>query len=245
MLSSWIRSKGGDTKAALFVSSRLQPLTRFGIYKLVRRHTQDLVRSDGHDPGKTVSPHVFRHTTAVRLLESGVEINVIRGWLGHVSLDTTNRYAEITMRTKEEALAACMPPTTSGASPPRVGWRQDQDLMKWLQSQDYVPGGGLLAIAGALLSPVRHITPQDTKLRFCSREQNRRSTSRNCPRRQGRQTSLTLTEILPSETHLWLVAAAVTLWPSRPLYSTALTTLSKCQHVSVSWYFHVSESLLE
>jgi site-specific recombinase XerD len=126
--------QGGDTKAALFVSSRLQPLTRFGIYKLVRRHTQDLVRSDGRDPGKTVSPHVFRHTTAVRLLESGVEINVIRGWLGHVSLDTTNRYAEITMRTKEEALAACMPPTTSGASPSRVGWRQDQDLMKWLQS---------------------------------------------------------------------------------------------------------------
>ncbi|MEX4005598.1 hypothetical protein AB4Y38_43395, partial [Paraburkholderia sp. EG285A] len=41
------------------------------------------------------------------LLESGVEINVIRGWLGHVSVDTTNRYAELTLRAKAEALAAC------------------------------------------------------------------------------------------------------------------------------------------
>ena len=87
-----------------------------------------------HERGKTISPHVFRHTTAVRLLEAGVEDNVIRGWLGHVSLETTNRYAEITMRTKQAALAACMPPTTSAVSPARVGWRQDQDLMKWLQS---------------------------------------------------------------------------------------------------------------
>jgi site-specific recombinase XerD len=126
--------QGGGAQAALFVSSRHEPLTRFGIYKLVRRHTQDLGRSDAHDRGKTISPHVFRHTTAVRLLEGGVEPNVIRGWLGHVSLETTNRYAEITMRTKQAALAACMPPTTSAASPTRIGWRQDQDLMKWLQS---------------------------------------------------------------------------------------------------------------
>ncbi|KVQ34426.1 tyrosine-type recombinase/integrase [Burkholderia ubonensis] len=126
--------QSGDGKAALFVSGRRQPLTRFGIYKLVRRHTQDLVRSDGHDQGKKISPHMFRHTTAVQLLESGVEANVIRAWLGHVSLDTTNRYAEITMRTKQAALAACMPPTVSAASPARVGWRQDLDLMRWLQS---------------------------------------------------------------------------------------------------------------
>jgi integrase/recombinase XerD len=126
--------QAGDAKAALFVSSRHQPLTRFGIYKLVRRHTQGLVAEGSRDGRKTISPHVFRHTTAVRLLEAGVEANVIRGWLGHVSLETTNRYAEITMRTKQAALATCMPPTASAASRPRAGWRQDQDLMKWLQS---------------------------------------------------------------------------------------------------------------
>lgn len=126
--------QAGNGQAALFVSSRQQPLTRFGIYKLVRRHTRDVVRGDGNGQYKPVSPHTFRHTTAVRLLEAGVEPNVIRAWLGHVSLDTTNRYAEITMRTKQAALAACLPPASSAAPAAHVGWRQDQDLMKWLQS---------------------------------------------------------------------------------------------------------------
>jgi integrase/recombinase XerD len=51
----------------------------------------------------------------VHLLEAGVEVNVIRGWLGHVNLATTNRYADINLRTKEAALRACSPP-------PGVGW---------------------------------------------------------------------------------------------------------------------------
>jgi len=42
---------------------------------------------------KRVSPHTIRHTTAVHLLHAGVDINTIRAWLGHVSLETTNRYA--------------------------------------------------------------------------------------------------------------------------------------------------------
>jgi site-specific recombinase XerD len=123
-----------DKDAPLFVSSRRQPLTRFGIYKLVRRHTEGLIRRGLSKRAQTISPHSFRHSTAVRLLESGAEPNVIRAWLGHVSLDTTNRYAEITMRTKTAALAACMPPITSAASPANFRWRQDQDLMKWLRS---------------------------------------------------------------------------------------------------------------
>lgn len=121
-------------QAPLFVSGRQQPLTRFGIYKLVRRHTQGLIRHEVGPQPKTISPHSFRHTTAVRLLESGVEPNVIRAWLGHVSLDTTNRYAEITMRTKMAALETCMPPTTSAASPAHIRWHPDHDLLKWLRS---------------------------------------------------------------------------------------------------------------
>ncbi len=72
----------------------------------------------------------------MHLLESGVDVNVIRAWLGHVSLDTTNRYAEITLRTKEAAVAACLPPDSPAAEEPRRGlrWRDDQELLKWLQS---------------------------------------------------------------------------------------------------------------
>lgn len=80
--------------APVFASHQGRPLTRFGIYKLVRRHTRQLERATTQRRG--ISPHVFRHTVAVHLLEAGAEPNVIRGWLGHVSLDTTNRYAEIT-----------------------------------------------------------------------------------------------------------------------------------------------------
>ncbi|WP_439403401.1 tyrosine-type recombinase/integrase [Bradyrhizobium sp. DASA03068] len=50
-----------------------------------------------------MSPHSIRHTTAVHLLSVGVDINTIRTWLGHVSLDTTHVYAEVDMEMKEGA----------------------------------------------------------------------------------------------------------------------------------------------
>jgi integrase/recombinase XerD len=110
------------------------PLTRFGIYKVVRRHTARL-SGDSARPRRPVSPHIFRHTTAVHLLEAGVEVNVIRGWLGHVSLETTNRYAEINARAKEAALRRCEPPTESSEGFPRQPvWRSDQALLNWLAS---------------------------------------------------------------------------------------------------------------
>ena len=111
-------------------------MTRFGIYKLVRRHTTKLPRDRFKRQPHCISPHVFRHTTAMHLLESGVDVNVIRAWLGHVSLETTNRYAEITLRTKEAAVTACLPPEspTSGEPHRSIRWHDDQELLKWLQS---------------------------------------------------------------------------------------------------------------
>jgi site-specific recombinase XerD len=120
---------------AVFVSRQDRPLTRFGIYKIVRRHAHCLTSDRIKAGERKISPHVIRHTTAVHLLESGVEVNVIRGWLGHATLDTTNRYAEITMKTKESALQACEPPTESSESFPRKPiWRDDENLLKWLNS---------------------------------------------------------------------------------------------------------------
>lgn len=119
--------------AKVFASRQGRPLTRFGIYKLVRRHTRQLERATTQRRG--ISPHVFRHTVAVHLLEAGVEPNVIRSWLGHVSLDTTNRYAEINIRAKEAALRVCEPPTgISAALPPKPVWRTDESLLAWLNS---------------------------------------------------------------------------------------------------------------
>ena len=132
LLSSLLESAGpAPGPAAPVFSARGQPLTRFGIYKIVRRHAAGL---DDPRTGRSVSPHVFRHTAAVHLLEAGVEVNVIRGWLGHADLSTTNRYAEINTRTKLAALRAVEPPGTSAGSRTKLIWRSDESLLNWLAS---------------------------------------------------------------------------------------------------------------
>jgi len=133
-LEGLIAARPGGPDAPVFAAAGGRALTRFGIYKLVRRHADQL---DGpeHTPRRRISPHVLRHTTAVHLLEAGVEVNVIRGWLGHVSLETTNRYAELSLRAKEAALRLCEPPVAaSPAFPRRPVWRTDESLLAWLKA---------------------------------------------------------------------------------------------------------------
>ena len=83
---------------------------------------------------RRVGPHLFRPTTAVHLLEAGVEVNVIRAWLGHADLSTTNRHAEISTRAKQAALRATELRSTSGAPRTTPVWRSDQTLLNWLAS---------------------------------------------------------------------------------------------------------------
>jgi len=116
--------------APVFCSTTGEALTRFGIYKIVRRHAGHL---DDARTSRRVSPHVFRHTAAMHLLEAGVEVNVIRGWLGHADLTTTNRYAEINTKAKIEALRNTEPGASVGHRT-RPVWRTDQTLLNWLSS---------------------------------------------------------------------------------------------------------------
>jgi len=132
LLRSLLRRVDGPvTPESAVFSARGHPLTRFGMYKIVRRHA---ARYDDPRTGRRISPHIFRHTAAVHLLEAGVEVNVIRGWLGHADLTTTNRYAEINTRAKEAALRALEPPDTVAASPIKPIWRSDESLLNWLAS---------------------------------------------------------------------------------------------------------------
>ena len=117
-------------RAAVFCAHG-QPLTRYGIYKIIRRHASCF---DDPRTGRQVSPHTFRHTAAVHLLEAGVEVNVIRGWLGHADLGTTNRYAEINTKTKLAALQAAEPHDISPGSRIKPIWRSDESLLNWLAS---------------------------------------------------------------------------------------------------------------
>jgi integrase/recombinase XerD len=118
-------------EAPVFSAATGKALTRFGIYKIVRRHAGHL---DDDRTQRRVSPHLFRHTAAVHLLEAGVEVNVIRGWLGHADLTTTNRYAEINTRAKIEALRKTEPSGSSVGSHSRPVWRSDESLLDWLSS---------------------------------------------------------------------------------------------------------------
>ena len=70
----------------------------------------------------------------MHLLEAGVEVNVIRGWLGHADLTTTNRYAEINTKAKQQALLLTEPPGTSEGSRRTPIWRTDDTLLNWLSS---------------------------------------------------------------------------------------------------------------
>jgi site-specific recombinase XerD len=80
---------------------------------------------------KRVSPHTIRHSTATHLLRAGVDINTIRAWLGHVSLNTTNVYAETDLEMKAKALAKCeLAEPTKGTR----RWRDDPELMSFLGS---------------------------------------------------------------------------------------------------------------
>ena len=128
------RTQGLAREQPVFVSNRGQALTRHGVYKIVRRHVQRL-ELEGRTHRRPISPHTFRHTAACHLLESGVDVNVIRAWLGHVRLETTNRYAEINIRTKEAALRQCEP-TLGGGEKYRGKriWRHDTSLLEWLEA---------------------------------------------------------------------------------------------------------------
>jgi integrase/recombinase XerC len=77
------------------------------------------------------TPHVFRHTTAVHLISAGVDVTVIRSWLGHASLDTTNHYAQASLETKRKALEKVDSKLRS-TKPPR--WKRDAELLAWLDS---------------------------------------------------------------------------------------------------------------
>jgi integrase/recombinase XerD len=114
----------------VFLNRRGQPLTRFGIHAIVERYAKMVAITIPVLANKHVSPHVIRHTTATHLLRAGVDINTIRAWLGHVSLTTTNIYAEVDLEMKAQALARCEIKTGPSHKP----WRQDAGLMEFLRT---------------------------------------------------------------------------------------------------------------
>jgi integrase/recombinase XerD len=108
------------------------PMTRFGVHRVVTLCGAKAAEKVKTMLGKRISPHNLRHTTAVHLLRAGNDINTIRAWLGHVSLDTTNIYAEVDLEMKAKALASVDVTGLPGPSQHRQPKSSVMDFMKRL-----------------------------------------------------------------------------------------------------------------
>ena len=103
---------------------------RFGIHTMVERYVKRVSAKLPAVATKRVSPHSLRHTTATHHLRAGVDINTIRAWLGHVSIDTTNIYAETDLEMKAKASATCEVKETRRSR----RWKDDKGLMTFLRT---------------------------------------------------------------------------------------------------------------
>lgn len=108
MLRAYLQAERGQARPgfeeALFLSQRRRCFTRSGLWKLLHGHLERAALACPSMSGKRLSPHSLRHTTAVNLLRAGVEVTVIKAWLGHADVGTTSRYLDLGMDKKREAL---------------------------------------------------------------------------------------------------------------------------------------------
>ncbi len=126
------RAVKDNPDAWFFVNARGNQLSRFGIRHILRTRVESAASRCPSLQGKPISPHTIRHTTAMHLLQSGVDLAVIKSWLGHVNFATTQAYVEIDMEMKRKALSSCQP-AESAKKLDRV-LDQRRDVIKWLSS---------------------------------------------------------------------------------------------------------------
>lgn len=109
------RELGGHDRRPVFVGVRGERLTRFGVTHLVRRAVKQAAASHPALAREPVSPHILRHTLAMRLLQSGTDLITIQAWLGHAQVATTHRYAEADVEMMRRSLE--LTGVSSGKSP--------------------------------------------------------------------------------------------------------------------------------
>jgi site-specific recombinase XerD len=117
-LRRWIKENQGQPESPLLPNRFGQPLTRSGAAWQLR---QILQRAAARTPSlaqRRISPHTFRHTTAMHLLQGGVAPEIIALWLGHESPNTTHLYVEADLEMKRQALEVVVPPRSKRAAKP-------------------------------------------------------------------------------------------------------------------------------
>ena len=129
VLHDWLGEHDADPTAPLFPSRHGRPLSPDAIERRIAHYAALATPGCPSLHDKTITAHVLRHTTAMRLLHAGIDTSVIALWLGHVSIDTTQIYLHADMTLKERALARTRPPNS------RRGRYQPPDtLLAWLKA---------------------------------------------------------------------------------------------------------------
>jgi integrase/recombinase XerD len=126
-----------NPEARVFMSSRNTLLNRFSVRRMIQRRVTTASKKCPSLSPKTISPHTFRHTSAMHLLQSNVDITIIKSWLGHVNLSTTHSYVEIDMNMKRKALSACVPIDEPEKLKKVV--HKNKDIIRWLNTFNVLP----------------------------------------------------------------------------------------------------------
>jgi site-specific recombinase XerD len=131
LLRSQLRRQPRADDEPIFVNRYGVPLGASGVRFKLAEYVKAATKTVPNLASKRVTPHSFRHATAVHLVAAGVDVTVIRSWLGHVSLDSTNHYAQANLETKRLALERLESPSQP---PKRPSWKQDQSVLAWLDT---------------------------------------------------------------------------------------------------------------
>ena len=117
----------------LFRNARGAPLTRDGVAYLLTKYVRLAAQNAPALRKRHVTPHVMRHSCAVALLQAGVDVSVIRDYLGHASVATTSRYITTNLQTKREVLEAFWKRAGLAPTAPKR-WRPSPKLLAFLES---------------------------------------------------------------------------------------------------------------
>jgi site-specific recombinase XerD len=127
LLIHWLKEIHADAETPLFPNRHGQALSRSGIEERLQQAVAIGTRRCSSLSQKQVSPHTFRHTTAMHLLQAGVDVTVIALWLGHASPETTHQYVEADLTMKQHALERLEELPVN-----RKGYRVEERLLQFL-----------------------------------------------------------------------------------------------------------------
>ncbi len=131
LLKALLRKRPRGKDEPIFVNRYGNPLKASGVRFKLKQYAAAAAQKVPSLRSKRVSPHRFRHATAVSLVTAEVDVTVIRSWLGHESLDTTNIYARASIEAKRKALDK-VDGSARPTKPPR--WKTEVALLEWLDS---------------------------------------------------------------------------------------------------------------